>query len=128
MAVVLVVDDNHEIARAVATLLRVLHHEAVIAHGGREAVDHIAAHHVDVVILDVSMPGMSGLDVLRELAAGGRLAALPVVMFSASDECRDEALRLGAVEFVRKHEADGLPALIDRYTAGSIPAAAAAKP
>ena len=115
MAVVLVVDDHIGMAQAVATLIGTSHHEAAVAHSGRAALDHIATHHVDLVILDVSMPGMSGLDVLRELGANGRLADLPVLMFSASETYRDESLRLGAVEFVFKHEADELPTLIQRY-------------
>ena len=116
MADVLVVDDHISMAQAVAAMVRMSHHDAAVVHSGQAALDHIASHHVDLVVLDVSMPGMTGLDVLRELGASGRLVDLPVVMFSASKEYREEARRLGAVEFVLKHEADELPTLIDRYT------------
>ena len=116
MADVLVVDDHISMAQAVATMVRMSHHDPAVVHSGQAALDHIASHPVDLVVLDVSMPGMTGLDVLRELGASGRLVDLPVVMFSASKEYREEARRLGAVEFVLKHEADELPTLIDRYT------------
>ena len=116
MAVVLVVDDHIGMAQAVATMLRTSRHDAAVAHSGRAALDHIAAHPVDVVVLDVAMPGMSGLDVLRELRATGAHAHLPVLMFSASKTSREEALRLGAAEYVLKHEADELPTLVERHS------------
>jgi CheY-like chemotaxis protein len=66
-------------------------------------------------LLDVSMTGITGLDVLRELRRRGRLASLPVVVFSASETHRAESLRLGAVAFVLKDDAEGLARLIGRY-------------
>ena len=70
---------------------------------------------VDLLVLDVSMPGMSGLDVLSETGAEGMLPGTPVVMFSASEECRERALRLGATGFILKHEPDHLTAEITRH-------------
>ena len=115
MAVVLVVEDHIGIAQAVATLARMSDCEAAIAHSGEKALEYLRAHPVDAVVMDVKMTGMSGLDVLRELGAAGRLPQLPVLMYSASDEWRDESLQLGAAAFVRKDEVDALPALLKRY-------------
>ena len=115
MAVVLVVDDHISITEAVAAMARGSHCEVAVAHTGKTALDYVRAHPVDVVVLDAAMPGMSGLDVLRELAADGRLPDLPVLMFSASEDYRDAARRLGAAWFILKHEPDDLPALIERY-------------
>ena len=65
-------------------------------------------------VLDVSMPGMSGLDVLREMGADGLLPGTPVIMFSASEEFREKSLRLGASGFILKHEADRLIEQVER--------------
>jgi CheY-like chemotaxis protein len=89
------VDDHIGMARAVATMVRLSQHDVAAAHSGRAALDHIATHQIDLIILHMSMPGMSALDVLQELGGSGRLADLPVLMYSASPEHRDELLRLG---------------------------------
>jgi DNA-binding response OmpR family regulator len=77
-------------------------------------MDVLRAGRVDLLILDVSMPGMSGLDVLREMGAEGMLPGTPVLMFSASEEYREKSLILGAAAFVLKHEADDLIEQIER--------------
>ena len=58
----------------------------------------------DVLILDVKMPGLGGIEVLQRLKADTRLAAIPVVMFttSAQGQDRDRCLRLGAADYVVK--------------------------
>jgi two-component system chemotaxis response regulator CheB len=72
------------------------------AHDGLDALEKVAALRPDVVTLDLIMPGLDGLGVLRELAGAG---APRVVVVSISDEQSElviEALQLGAVDFVRK--------------------------
>ena len=117
MATILIVDDHHSTCTLLGKLVGLHGHRGVCVESGGEALAYLEDHAVDLVILDVAMPGMSGLDVLRELGAEGRLPGLSVVMFSADERHRDESLRLGAVEYVLKHEADGLPALIRHYAA-----------
>ena len=114
MSRVLVVDDHPDIARAVAQIARAAGCDATVVHGGRAALDVLRAGRVDLVILDVSMPGMSGLEVLREMGAEGMLPGTPVVMFSAGGEFRERALRLGAAAFVMKDDADDLIEQIER--------------
>jgi CheY-like chemotaxis protein len=116
MAVVLVVDDHPGVAGAVAALLRASGFEAEVVHSGAEALASVRDHPVDFMLLDVSMPGMSGLDVLRALRSGGEFTEPPpVAMLSAGDHGREESLRLGAVAFVQKADADEVPSLIERY-------------
>nr|CAA9355499.1 MAG: hypothetical protein AVDCRST_MAG46-2882 [uncultured Nocardioidaceae bacterium] len=86
-----------------------------VVNSGRASLDLLQAEPVDLVVLDVSMPGMSGLDVLRVMGDERMLSRTPVVMFSASEESRQRALRLGAVAFVLKHEPDDLMAEIGRH-------------
>jgi CheY-like chemotaxis protein len=111
MLTILIVDDHPAIALAMRTESR----QAAVVHSGQAALDFLLAQPVALMILDVSMPEMSGLDVLRFMKAGERHAGIPVVMFSCSDEDRDESLRLGAVDFVLKQDADQLPMVVDRH-------------
>ena len=115
MAVVLVVDDHPLVADAVSQLLRSEGYEAATAYSGEAALAFVRDHAVDLVVLDVSMPGMSGLDVLRSLRDGGLVPGLPVVMFSARDHGRQDALRLGAVGFVLKGETGKMLALVAQH-------------
>ena len=98
MATVLIVDDNADICRVVARLVRVAGHAADVALGGQEAIDYLQSHCPDMVILDVMMPRIDGLDVLRAVRQNPRLAGVPVVMFTAANEgdLREHALRQGA--------------------------------
>jgi CheY-like chemotaxis protein len=108
MAVVLVVDDHPAMADKVAARLQADGHAVETALSGERALASLRSRPADAVVLDVSMPGMSGLDVLRALRAEGLLPALRVIMFSATDGARKESLRLGAAEFVLKEDAEDL--------------------
>ena len=117
MASVLIVDDKPDIAAAVAALMDRDGHDAAVAHSGPAALRILHERPVDLMVLDVVMPGMSGIDVLRSLAEGGTLNRTAVAMFSANDEYRDEALRLGAVDYVLKEHFDELTGLVRRLEA-----------
>ena len=126
MAMVLVVDDNPGVAAAVAAMARYGGLDAAVAHSGPEALGFVCRDPVDLVVLDVSMPGMSGLDVLRQVRADAALAGLPTVMFTALDDAatRREAADLGAREYVVKGriDADSLGALVRRHLGPAAPA------
>src|SRR5690348_13440518 len=87
-----------------ALLLRLWGHDAQAVTGGPEALDYLNGHTPAVVVLDVMMPQMSGLDVLRVIRSDGRLPHLPVVMYSAvgDEQTRREAADLGAQGYVVK--------------------------
>ena len=104
MARVLVVDDNQDTCELLARILRRAGHDAACETSPAAALDHVRRDAPDLVVLDVMMPGMTGLEVLRAIRAEPALAALPVVMFTAlSDEkTRSEARRLGATGYVVK--------------------------
>jgi two-component system KDP operon response regulator KdpE len=81
--------------------LRARGYEADVAASGEQALRLAAGERPDVVILDLGLPGMDGLDVVRELRGWTRV---PIVVVSArgSDEARVQALDLGADDFVTK--------------------------
>ena len=110
MALVLIVEDDPLVGRAVAMLLRELGHAHAVVGDGVAALAFLRCESPDLVVLDVRMPGMSGLDVLR-----GMDGDVPVVIFSADKDAREEALALGAVAFVEKHDPEGLEAAIRAY-------------
>jgi class 3 adenylate cyclase len=102
--VILVVDDNASNRELLARrLAREGHHVHTAADGG-EALAMLAKRPVDLVLLDVLMPGRSGADVLRELKADAELREIPVLMISALDEM-DIVIRcieLGAEDYLAK--------------------------
>jgi two-component system, chemotaxis family, chemotaxis protein CheY len=100
---VLIVDDNESIRRGLARLLRCVGLNSVVASDGLEALNMIEQQRLDLVLLDISMPGMDGMTVLETLRASERYASLPVVMYSAVEDeaLKRRAARLGA-DFFRK--------------------------
>jgi len=105
MTTVLVVDDVAAMAQQYAyDLKRVGRYEALVAAGGREALDVLEREAVDCVILDLEMPGMDGFEVLR--AVERRALRIPVIVYTGTgnyDRCT-EAIRLGAASFIDKSE------------------------
>jgi diguanylate cyclase (GGDEF)-like protein/PAS domain S-box-containing protein len=100
----LVVDDNELNRDALSRHLRRQGYLVTVASDGHEALALIAAGTYDVVLLDVEMPGMSGLEVLTRLRAAHSDTELPVIMVTARSQGPDivEAFRLGANDYVTK--------------------------
>jgi DNA-binding response OmpR family regulator len=99
---VLIVDDDAVLRRSLARALRLAGFTTDVAEGGRDALARIAAGRPDVVVLDVSMPDLSGTEVCRRLRADGN--EVPVVMLSALDEADDRisGLQAGADDYLVK--------------------------
>ena len=108
MVTVLVVDDHAAVNKSVCRLLRADGHRAISAFNGEDALALLSADMPDLLLLDVSMPGMSGIDVLKVLRSKPRTASLPVVMFSALADpaLRQHALEAGANDYWVKSETD----------------------
>ena len=119
MAHILVVDDYLDTCRVMARLLRRVGYGAECAGSGRAALDYLHAQPVDLVLLDISMPGMDGMEVLARMRADARLRAVPVVMYSALTDERqqEEARRLGAQDYIVKGRLtfDGIQEVIGKY-------------
>ncbi|MFI9272832.1 response regulator transcription factor [Kitasatospora sp. NPDC052896] len=99
---VLVVDDDDTIRRSLERGLRLSGFAVRSADGGRAALAQVAADPPDVLVLDVSMPDLSGTEVCRRLREQG--ADLPVLMLSALDELTDRVagLQAGADDYLVK--------------------------
>ena len=101
MTRVLVVDDEPPIVRAVAANLRVRGFEVLTASTGEAALTAVETHQPECVVLDLGLPGIDGLEVLRRLRTWTQV---PVVVLTAIDSERDKvtALDLGADDYVTK--------------------------
>jgi DNA-binding response OmpR family regulator len=99
---VLLVDDDAAIRRSVSTGLELEGFEVVCASGGRAALEALDRVHPSIVLLDLTMPDLDGLQVLTRLRAGG--VDVPVCVLSARDEVSDRVrgLEAGADDYVVK--------------------------
>jgi two-component system, OmpR family, phosphate regulon response regulator PhoB len=101
---VLVVEDENDIAALVAYHLTREGHRVRTVADGLEALEAVDAEPPDLVVLDLMLPGLSGLEVLRELRRRSATESLPVILLTARKEEQDriEGLRLGADDYVAK--------------------------
>jgi CheY-like chemotaxis protein len=76
--------------------------EFLEASDGMEALELARTHKPDVIVLDLMLPGLSGLDVLAQLRAGDHGGDLPIIVISAWGDAREEAIAAGADRFVLK--------------------------
>jgi two-component system, OmpR family, response regulator len=98
---ILVVDDDGEIRRLVAKFLRENGFHVILARDGREMTACLATAHIDLIVLDVMLPGTSGLDLCRDLR---RTSSLPVIMLTAKGDDTDRivGLEIGADDYLAK--------------------------
>jgi DNA-binding response OmpR family regulator len=101
MARILVVDDEPKIVRLVRDYLEHGGFEVIVAHDGREALMRARTEHPDLVVLDLGLPGLDGLDVTRTLQ---RDSPVPLIMLTARDSETDKVLglELGADDYLTK--------------------------
>jgi two-component system, OmpR family, response regulator MprA len=98
---VLVVEDDDEIAQVLQRSLRLDGYDVRVASDGQEALDQAAAYHPDLVILDLGLPKIDGIEVARRLRAADDV---PILMLTARDavESRVEGLDSGADDYLVK--------------------------
>ncbi len=101
MTRILVVDDEPQILRALATNLKARGYEVDLASTGEIALSVAARHHPDLVVLDLGLPGIDGIEVIRGLRGW---SAVPIIVLSVREAERDKvaALDAGADDYVTK--------------------------
>jgi CheY-like chemotaxis protein len=120
MASILVVDDNPVIQLMLSLMLKRNDQTVQTAASGREALDCLERSLVDLVILDVNMPDMDGLTLLKQLRDDERYKNLPVIMLTASgrEQVRLVATQKGANGFLTKPTSSReLIDMVARFTA-----------
>ena len=99
---ILLAEDERSLSRAVVVLLEKNNYSADAVYDGAEALEYLAAENYDAVILDIMMPKMDGLTVLRKLRERG--SHVPVLMLTAKSEVEDKVAGLdtGANDYLTK--------------------------
>lgn len=100
-ATLLIVDDDKELCSLLCDFLSLEGFSPSAVHDGAEAVAHCREHSYDAIVLDIMLPGLQGLDVLRQLR---QFSATPVLMLTARGEDSDRivGLELGADDYLPK--------------------------
>jgi two-component system response regulator MtrA len=104
MATIVVADDDPDIRDLVVFKLRQSGHDVVPVGDGEEAVAACRDQHADLAVLDVMMPGMTGIDACRELRADPALERIPVILLTARAQRGDieQGRDVGADDYVLK--------------------------
>lgn len=99
---ILIIDDEVNLRQTLARILQRAGYDVTTAPDGKTGLSLLARHHFDMVYLDIRMPEMSGLEVLKVIQQ--KYAELPVVLFTAQPDLSSavHALRLGAIDYMMK--------------------------
>ena len=119
MALVLIVDDDLGTRETFRDVLRYQGHSVLMAESGAQALGVISEQKPDVVVVDLKLPDMTGLDVIRGLRFDGTAPACIVITGFGSIESAVRAMKLGAVDYLTKPvDEDDLVAAVDRVLVG----------
>jgi DNA-binding NtrC family response regulator len=99
---ILVVDDDRRIVKTTCDILKIKGHEAIAAYTGEEGVDMVKRERPDCVLMDIKMPGISGVDAMKQMRSV--IPDLPIVLVSAyaTEDTVTEAERAGAYAVMSK--------------------------
>lgn len=112
---VLLVDDEEQFVETLAMRLEARDYAVATAFNGDQALNHVKARDVDVVVLDVLMPGLSGIDTLREMKKLRPLTEVIMLTGNATVETAIEGMKLGAFDYLMKPtEIEGLVEKINK--------------
>ena len=102
--IIIVADDDLDICELLDMKLRQSHYEVHTALDGLQALEVIRSVRPHLVILDIMMPLMSGMDVLREMRADPAIADIPVILMTAKRQEKDvdSGFALGVVDYIIK--------------------------
>ena len=102
---VLIVDDHKTNLLKISLAIKKLGHEAICKLDGPSALEELSEETIDIVLLDIVMPGMSGFEVLQTMKSSARLRDIPVIVISSLDDDMASVARgieLGAEDFLPK--------------------------
>ena len=129
MATILVVDDEAVFCELLKTLLKSHGHEVLTANDGRQALEVFKQHRPQFTMLDLRMPEMDGLEVLKQIRAIDAKAAVMILTAWGSDAMELQARRLGVTDFLSKSlSLDTIMASLQRGLIRPATAAHAPKP
>jgi DNA-binding response OmpR family regulator len=116
--VIMVVDDSKTVRNIMALILHRLGHRAVMVSSAMEALSTLTTLIPDLIFLDITLPGMDGLDVCKIIKENKHIKHVPVVMLSGNDEVFDKVMGhlAGAADYLTKpFEPETIVKCIDTY-------------
>jgi two-component system, NarL family, sensor histidine kinase EvgS len=101
---ILVVEDNEVNLAMLLDMLHIHNHQVFVARNGQEAIDLAIANEPELILMDIRMPVMDGLEATRRLRAMNKFSKVPIIALTASvgDEGRDKCLKAGCTEHLAK--------------------------
>lgn len=99
---ILIVDDEEEFVQALAERLTIREYDVTTTFTGQDAIDKVGQFNFDIVILDVKMPGVSGVDVLKAIKSTKPLTEVIMLTGNATVETAIEGMKLGAFDYLMK--------------------------
>jgi DNA-binding NtrC family response regulator len=99
---VLLVDDEKEFVHTLSERLMTRNLESAVVYDGKEALDFISSDAPDVMVLDLKMPGIDGIEVLRRVKKSHPGIEVIILTGHGSDKERDTAMGLGAFAYLQK--------------------------
>jgi CheY-like chemotaxis protein len=95
---ILIVDDTYEILYLMRMMLEEYHHQVSVLNMGAPVVEFVRANRPDLIILDIKLTDISGIEVLHELKADPDTSSVPVIAYTASVSDADKVTKLIAAE------------------------------
>jgi CheY-like chemotaxis protein len=102
---ILIVDDSHESRSILDVILhRAWGYETIEATTGNEAVKKAIAEKPDLIIMDLGLPGISGVDATKAIKDNSTTAHIPIIAYTVwpADSCKEQALDAGMVDYLEK--------------------------
>lgn len=101
---ILVVEDHPDFRQIIAVLIRHMNYEVIEAENGEEGIRKALAKIPDLIIMDLGLPRMDGIEAAARLKQNPITARIPIIAYTSwkAEEYRDKALRAGAVEYLPK--------------------------
>lgn len=100
---VLIIDDTPMVISSLSRILLPFY-DVKVANNGDKGLKLAQEHHIDLILLDINMPGITGFEVLEDLSSMSATENIPVIIITGSDQSADEeyAFFLGVVDYIRK--------------------------
>ncbi len=102
MSKILVVDDEVRACNAIKKFMEAKGYDAIVSHNGEDALEKVKNEKPDLILLDIRMPGMDGMEVLKRVREFDKDIGIIMVTAVKDEEIGKEALKSGADEYVTK--------------------------
>ena len=99
MKTILIVDDEPSVRNPLQAFLQMSDYEILTAENADEAFEHLNKTHIDLMVTNINMPGMDGIELTRHVTEQYKIK---VIVTTGMHHLQDEALAAGAIEFVKK--------------------------